>query len=111
MLCVCSARIRLAIHVNNKLMSTNFLLKPNFLLAHRNRYLEGMDNGQKTPCGHPNFDSYVQNLHFFVFQTDGPTDKPTDRQMETLIWGGGWVTTFLQVNPRAVHEKLGRIHG
>jgi hypothetical protein len=26
-----------------------FLLNPNFLLAHRNRYSEGTDNGQKNP--------------------------------------------------------------
>ncbi len=64
-----------------------FLLNPNFLLAHRNRYWEGMD-GQKTPRGHPNFNSYIKNLHFFVFQTEGRTDKRTGRQMETLIRGG-----------------------
>jgi hypothetical protein len=32
-------------------------LNPNFLLVHRNRYSEGMDNGQKTPRGHPDFNS------------------------------------------------------
>ncbi len=37
-----------------------FLLNPNFLLIRRNRYLEGMDVGQKTPCGHPDFHSYVK---------------------------------------------------
>ncbi len=30
------------------------LLNPNFLLAHRNRYLEGLDDGQKTTRGHLN---------------------------------------------------------
>jgi hypothetical protein len=34
-----------------------------------------MDNGQKTPCGHPNFNSYVKNLRVLVFQTDGQTDR------------------------------------
>jgi hypothetical protein len=36
----------------------------NFLLAHRNRFLEGMDDGQKTPRGHPDFNSYVKILCF-----------------------------------------------
>jgi hypothetical protein len=36
-----------------------FLLKWNFLLVHRNRYSEGMDDGQKTPRGHPDFHSYL----------------------------------------------------
>ncbi len=74
-----------------------FLLNPNFILAHSNRYSEGTDNGQKTPLGHPNFNSYVQILRVLVFQTDGWwTNGQIDR------WGyqsgGGWVTTFLQVN-------------
>jgi hypothetical protein len=34
-----------------------------------------MDDGQKTPCGHPNFNSYVKNLRVLVFMTDGPTDR------------------------------------
>jgi hypothetical protein len=58
------------------------LLNPNFLLAHRNRYLEGTDDGQKTPRGHPNLNSYVQNLPVFVFQTDRQTDGQTDRQTD-----------------------------
>jgi hypothetical protein len=37
-----------------------FLLNPNFLLTHRNRYSEGMDGRQKTPRGHPDFNSYVK---------------------------------------------------
>ncbi len=37
-----------------------FLLNPSFLLVHTNRYSEGMDNGQKTPHGHPDFHSYVK---------------------------------------------------
>jgi hypothetical protein len=46
-----------------------FLLNPNFLLLHRNRYSEGMDDGQKTPHGHPNFHSYVKIQRVFIFQT------------------------------------------
>jgi hypothetical protein len=43
-----------------------FLLNPNFLLAHRNRCSEGMDNGQKTPPGHSDFNSYVKILRVFI---------------------------------------------
>ncbi len=43
-----------------------FLMNPNFLLVHRKRYLEGMDNGQKTPHGHPDFNSYVKIQCVFV---------------------------------------------
>jgi hypothetical protein len=39
-----------------------------------------MDDGQKTPRGHPNFDSYVKILLVFVFRTDGRTERQTDRQ-------------------------------
>ncbi len=53
-------------------------MNKNFLLAHRNRCSEGMDDGQKTPCGHPYFDSYVKNLCVLVFRTDGRTDGWTD---------------------------------
>jgi hypothetical protein len=55
--------------------------------------LEGMDNGQKTPLGHPNLNSYIQNLLFFCIPdrlVNGRTDRQTDRQrrMETVIrWG------------------------
>jgi hypothetical protein len=55
-----------------------FLLNLNFLLAHRNRYSEGTDDAQKTPRRHPDFNSYIQNLCVFIFQTarwlDGQTD-------------------------------------
>ena len=37
-----------------------FLLNPNFLLVQRNRFSEGVDDGQKTPRGHPDFHSYVK---------------------------------------------------
>ncbi len=69
------------------------LLNPNFLLAHRNRYSEGMDDGQKTPRGHPDFNSYMKILHVLVFMTD----RQTDREIN-LVWAS--LTTFLQVNTR-----------
>ncbi len=69
-----------------------FLLNPNLLLAHRNRYSEGTEDAQKTSRGHPDFNSYVQNLRVFIFQSDGQmderTNRQTDRQAEKLIWCG-----------------------
>jgi hypothetical protein len=47
-------------------------------------YLEGTDNAQKTPRGHPDFNSYVQNLRVFIFRMDGRMDGRT----ETIIRGG-----------------------
>jgi hypothetical protein len=45
-----------------------------------------MDDGQKTPRGHPDFNSYVEILQVFI--TNGQTNRQTDRQMDTLIWCG-----------------------
>jgi hypothetical protein len=36
-----------------------FLLNLNFLPAHKNRYLDGMDDRQETRHGHPSFNSYI----------------------------------------------------
>jgi hypothetical protein len=36
--------------------------------------LEGTDDGQKTPRGYPNFNSYVKNLPVLVFWTEGRTE-------------------------------------
>ncbi len=50
-----------------------------------------MGDGQKTPHGHLNFISYVQNLRVFVFQTDGRTDRRTDGLMDgdiNPVWAG-----------------------
>jgi hypothetical protein len=58
----------------------------NFLLTHRNRYLEGMDDRQKTPRGHPHFNSYIKSMCFGI--PDGWTDGQTDGQMEILIQCG-----------------------
>jgi hypothetical protein len=44
------------------------------------------DDGQITPRGYTNFNSYVENLHVLVFITDGQTEK---------LIRGGWVTTVL----------------
>jgi hypothetical protein len=57
-----------------------FLLNLNLLLAHRSRYSEEMDDGQKTPRGHPDYNSYLKKLRVLVFMTDRQTDRRTDRQ-------------------------------
>ncbi len=64
-----------------------FLLNPNFLFAHRNRYSEGTDDGQITLPRYPNFNIYVKNLHVLVFRMDGQTDRWTDGQTEKLFRG------------------------
>jgi hypothetical protein len=80
----------------------NFLVEPEFFLAHRNRYSEGMEDRQKTPLGHPDFNSYVKIL-LYVFWYSRRTDKQTDRQTDreiNLVWAS--LTTFLQVHPLRV---------
>ena len=58
-----------------------------YKMGRRNRYLEWKDDGQINPCGCANFNSYVKNLHRFLFITD-----------REIILGGGWATyRFLQV--------------
>jgi hypothetical protein len=51
-----------------------FLMNPNFLLAHRNRYFERMDDGKITPCGYPTFNSYIKNLRFSILGRDRRRD-------------------------------------
>ncbi len=87
-----SARIWLVIHV--KTISDFlrvFLLNPNILLVHRNRYSEGMDDGQKTPRGHPDFNSYVKIQRVFI--DNGRTDERTETYTR-FAWVGG---TFFPV--------------
>ena len=52
-------------------------LNPNIVLAHRNWYSEGMEDGQKTPRGHPDFDSYMKNQRVFGIP---------DRRLELFFW-------------------------
>ncbi len=47
-----------------------------------------MDDEQKTPRGHPDFNSYVNILRVLVFMTDGWMDGQTDRQRNTLAVRG-----------------------
>ncbi len=39
------------------------------------------DDGQMTPRGYPNFNSYVKNLRFLVLPTDGQRDGQMDRDI------------------------------
>jgi hypothetical protein len=43
-----------------------------------------MNDGQKTPRGHPNYKSYVKNLRILAFRMDGRMDGWTDG------WMDGW---------------------
>ncbi len=88
----------------------NFLVESeSFLLVHRNRYLEGMDDGQKPPRGHPDFHSYVKIQRFFIFQTSfwltlfystllALTHRQKDGRRLKLILVGLGNLRFLQVN-------------
>jgi hypothetical protein len=71
---------------NTRKFCTNFLVEPEFLLLHRNRYLEGKD-GQKTPHGHPAFNSYMKILRVLLSITDGRTDGRTNREIHLLRVG------------------------
>jgi hypothetical protein len=60
-----------------------------------------MDDRQKTPRGHPDFNSYVKILRVFIFRTDRHSDGDINP-----VWAS--LTTFLQVNttPAAWLEEL-----
>jgi hypothetical protein len=77
-----------------------FLLNPNFLIVHRNKYLEGFDNGQKTPRGHPDFHSYVKfnvfhipdiflvkTLLLYSLSPYSQTERQTETQIHSLRVG------------------------
>jgi hypothetical protein len=63
------------------------VLRIQYMMARRNRYFEVTDDGQKTPRGYPDFNSYVKNLHIFVFRMDGEINP---------VWAS--LTMFLQVH-------------
>jgi hypothetical protein len=86
----------------------NFLVESeNFLLVHRNRYSEGVDDGQKTPLGHPDFHSYVKinmfhipdiflvnTLLLYSLSPNGWTESWTENKYTRYGWAGG---TFFPV--------------
>jgi hypothetical protein len=47
-----------------------------YIMGCRNRYSEGTEDGQMTPRGYPNINSYVKKLRVLVFQIDRQTDRP-----------------------------------
>jgi hypothetical protein len=59
-----------------------YVLRVQYKMAHRNRYLEETEDGQITPRGYPNCNFIVKNLHFLVFQTDGWTEGWTEIQLD-----------------------------
>jgi hypothetical protein len=86
---ISSARIWLVIHVNISDFLQIFLLNLNFLLVHRNRYLEGMDDGQKTLRGHLDFNSHMKIQRVFIDngQKNRGTDELTDGEINP-VWAG-----------------------
>ncbi len=58
-----------------------------------------MDNGQMTPRGHPDFNSYIKNLRVLVFRTDGRTDRDINP-----VWAS--LTMVLQVKLTLKGSKL-----
>ncbi len=72
----------------------------NFLLVHKNRYSEGMDNGQNIPHGHPDFHSYVKlyvfhipdiflvnTLLLYSLSPYGQTESLTEKKIHSLHVG------------------------
>ncbi len=68
-------------------------------MAHKNRYLEGMEDGQMTQHRYPKFYFYIKNLHFFILRTDGQMDGQRDGRTEKLIQVGlGNPYQFFQIH-------------
>ncbi len=96
-----------------------FLLNPNFLIVHRNKYSEGLDDGQKTPRGHPDFHSYVKFNVFHIpdiflvntllLYSLGPYSQ-TERQTETQIHSlrVGWRNHFSSCAVVSVFGSVGK---
>jgi hypothetical protein len=42
-----------------------YVLRVQYKMARRNRYLVGMEDGQMTPREYPNFDFYIKKHHVF----------------------------------------------
>jgi hypothetical protein len=77
-----------------------FLLNPIFFIVHRNKYLEGFDDGQKTPRGRPDFHSYVKfnvfhipdiflvnTLLLYSLSPYSQTERQTENQKHSLRVG------------------------
>ncbi len=65
-----------------------------------------MDNGQKTPCEQPDFNSYIKILCILIFWTDRWMDRQTDRQTEKYArytWAGGTALRCLRRFLKPIH--------
>ncbi len=69
------------------MFGVTYVHRVQYNMACRNRNLEGTEDGQMTPCGYPNFNSYIKNL--FCGITDGQTEGRTEGQMNREI-NPGW---------------------
>ncbi len=67
-----------------------------------------MDDGQLTPRGYPNFSSYIANLRFLVFQTDGQRDGQRNRQTDREINPGG-ATSSLTLAARGLEDRFSAV--
>ncbi len=85
-----------------------FLLNLYFLIVHRNKYSEGLDDGQKIPRGHPDFHSYmkfnvfhipdiflVNTLLLYSLSPYSQTERQTETQIHLLRVG--WRNLFFQL--------------
>ncbi len=57
-----------------------------------------MDDEQKTPRGHPDFNSYIKNLLVLVFMTDKQTDRETDGQTDIYLEEPGGLPSPTRIN-------------
>jgi hypothetical protein len=82
--------VRFTVAVKNS-VGVTYKLRVKYKIGCMNRYLEGRNDRQITPCGYPNFNSYVKNLPVLVLwtdrRTDGWTDGRTDREINP-VWTG-----------------------
>jgi hypothetical protein len=96
-----------------------FLLNPNFLIVHRNKYSEGLDDGQKTPHGHPDFHSYVKfnvfhipdiflvnTLLLYSLSPYPQTERQTETQIHLLRVG--WRNHFSSCAVVSVFGSVGK---
>jgi hypothetical protein len=56
-----------------------YLENNRYMMGRRNRYFKGMEDGQMTPLGHPNFNSYIKKIYVFWYSR------------HTNGWTGGWM--------------------
>ncbi len=90
----------------------NFLVESeNFLLVCRNRYSEGMDDGQKTPHGHPDFHSYmkIQRVLFSYSRYDWRPPSSTPRRLASERHGAPGRLEGIAFRQHCLVEREGQI--